>query len=164
MEDWRRAVDPSKVRRCWWVNQGPERRYIWAPKRHDNGRRFRYWTNVRSVSQGDVLLHYTKGAIRAFGQAEEDGRDAERPEGHHPQGIVGYCARVSLWNLAEPIRLMEIPSELRPGRKGGPFNRVHGVNRGFVFPLGNDLADQIRRRFRGRWPTRSPWGGVAGTS
>lgn len=89
MEDWRGVLDPSKVRRYWWVNQGPELRYIWAPKQHDSGRRLRHWTNVRSVSQGDVLLHYAKGAIRALGQADEDGREAQRPEGHHPQGMVG---------------------------------------------------------------------------
>lgn len=166
MEDRRGLLDASKTQRHWWVNHTGrvDEGYIWAPKRHHLGRRLRHWTNVRCVSQGDVLLLYAKGAIRALGQAAEDAREAERPYGHAPQGRDGYCARLRRWNLRDPIQLREIPSELRPGRKGGPFNRAHGVNRGFVFPLGSDLADQIRRHFLDRWPSKSPWGGVTGTS
>ncbi|MDE0475633.1 MAG: hypothetical protein OXI50_13830, partial [Gammaproteobacteria bacterium] len=63
-----------------------------------------------------MLLHYTKGAIRALGQAKEDAGEAERPDGL-PRGAWdkdGYLARVKLWDLDAPIQLKEVPSELRP--------------------------------------------------
>ena len=161
-----RSEARTAARKYWWVNQGRgykaqrERGYIWAPKLNSQGRQLHHWTNVRTVSQGDVLLHYANGAIRALGQAEEDAREAERPDGL-PKGAWdkdGYLARVRMRDLDDPIQLKDIPSELRAGRKGGPFNNARGVNQGYLFPLGDDHADLIRRHFLERWPSKSPWG------
>ena len=109
-----------------------------------------------------MLLHYTKGAIRALGQAKEDAGEAERPDGL-PRGAWdkdGYLARVKLWDLDAPIQLKEVPSELRPAQKGGPFNNAQGVNQGYLFPLTDEWVNKMKTRFADRWPTESPWGGT----
>ena len=82
MENRRGFLDPSGMR-CWWanhipwgVNQEPEPRYVWAPKRHHTGRRLRSLINVRSVSQGDVLssLHQRRNPCARAGEGERLGR------------------------------------------------------------------------------------------
>jgi len=61
--------------RYWWVNHNEtfrhefEGRYIWSPKRKQNGARNRFYDFLRKVTPGDVVFSYASGEIRGAGFA-----------------------------------------------------------------------------------------------
>ena len=163
------AVEAS--RKYWWVNQGraytPQRDggYIWAPQRSRGGTTFAHHRNVGLVSRGDVVLHYAKGTIRALGRVRADGGEGERPEGLSGDSWAkeGYLAAIEYLDLDNPIHLNEVDVAMRTSAEGGPFDVNGAVKQGYLFPLDDDLADQIRSQFLERWPGNSHWGGVTDT-
>ena len=171
---WWRVADLDATRTTtismeyWWVNQGDsykqERQggYVWAPQRMRDGRTAGHHANVRRVSRGDIVIHYAKGAIRALGVAEEDGREGGRPAElqANRSETEGYFAPIQYWELEEPIELDELPIGLRDGVEGGPFNVEGRVNQGYLFPLSEEVAERIRNLFPTRWPEESGWKGA----
>lgn len=152
----------------WWVNQGKtyeaERAggYIWAPEHTKGGVRAAHHQAVRRVQPGDLIVHYSVGAIRAIGRAVSAGHAAERP-GELPAdewGRAGLRADVEYHRLASPIALTELDGTVRAG-SGGPFNTTGGVNQGYLYPLPDRVRNHLMSNFSQRLPiplgdTRQP--------
>ena len=69
----------------WWVNQGgtydAERGdgYVWAPQKTRSGSVLSHHLNVSKLRDGDVVVHYAKGSIRALGRVISKAKKANRP-------------------------------------------------------------------------------------
>ena len=147
----------------WWVNQGQtyeqERTggFVWAPQRTDRGAVLGHWLNVSKLAKGDVVVHYANGQIRAIGSVTTDAVEAQKPtELGDSWGSDGYQAIIKYFDLANPIRLSEIPEAVRTA-EAGAFNRNGGVNQGYLFPVSADFAIILQSDFEDRWPIGSPW-------
>src|SRR5262249_50882285 len=137
--------------------------YLWAPLKAENGQTFYHWTNMERLRPRDVVLHYADGLVRAIGEVTQEAKEANRPAGEADArwDTKGRLARVNYFALADPIRLPEIPLDLRAEHEGGPFTTTGSVKQGFLFELAPDAADRIRKQFAMRWPPGSPWHSVA---
>ncbi len=136
------GASPSIVEpRYWWVNQGQTYDlemaggYVWAPVRDQIGREQAHHRAVSELQVGDFVLHY-QGAIRAVGRVSESPELSPRPD-ELPEDTgegEGRMCRVEYTTLDEAASLERIPLAWRI-EEGGPFNRVGGVNQGYMFPL-----------------------------
>lgn len=144
---------PASSPVCWWVNQGytytHERSegYLFAPQNNNTGHVLRHHENVNRLVPGDVVLHYAEGAIRAVSRVVSRAEEGRRPV--PIQGIedeIGYLVRAKYEELSEPIALNDVPIEWRIS-EAGPFNRLGGVNQGYLYPLTVDFVSKLRARF-----------------
>ena len=53
--------------------------YLWAPQRGNLGRRVSHWEKMKSVKQGDIIIHSYKTQIMAISIAKQDVYVAKRP-------------------------------------------------------------------------------------
>jgi energy-coupling factor transporter ATP-binding protein EcfA2 len=140
---------------CWWVNQGQtyaaerDAGILWAPKISKGGRKLRHWESMAEVRPGDTIIHYADKAIRAVGEAVAAAIDAQRPsevEGEWERD--GRLVRCVYVDLPAPIRLADIPEELRTGEPStGPFDRTGEVKEGYLYPVSPALHADLTARF-----------------
>ena len=140
----------------WWVNQGQnyelERSggYVWAPITTKSGREIDTHTRVDQLSSGNLLLHYSKKAIRAVGVVTGGPERRARPADRSTQwGDVGRYAEVEYFELELPIELTELGNRLPDA---GPFTAVGSVVQAYIPELAPDYASYIRREFDERFP------------
>lgn len=140
--------------RYWWVNQGAsfqrsrEGRFLWAPLVDKVGRPKDHWQTMRYLRPGDIVFNYANGQIRATSATLDDARPASRPDPEADQAWNEDGLRVELsWrDLAEPVRLADIPAEWR--RDERVFAGDGSINQGYLFPL----SDGFVSKFAGRFP------------
>lgn len=136
----------------WWVNQGKtyqtERKgeFVWAPKQSSNGRTFFHWKNVHKVKQGDIIVHYANGMVRAVSLARSDGYESVKPAslvaGDWQED--GWRADVSYHELTSPIPIVDIGQEIaKLELPRGPINKGGKINPGYLFCLNNEAANII---------------------
>lgn len=138
----------------WWVNQGGSHKaeqeggFVWAPQQAKSGGALGHHVAVLSVRRDDRFLHYWDGAIRAVGTASSDGYEASRPAGlpSEPWNEAGLRADVEYESLKEPVPLTDISAELRQ-TAGGLFNRVGGVNQGYLYTVPEGVRELREGRF-----------------
>lgn len=128
----------------WWVNQGKtynaefEGGLIWAPQKDKKGNSLFHHKNVSAVKEGDVIAHYTGGAVQAVSIADTDGYGATRPTSITTGDWQreGWQVDTTYHVLAEPVQLQAISSELSAlNLKKGPINSSGGVNQGYLYRL-----------------------------
>ena len=142
----------AKKPHFWWVNQGasyPRSRkaeYLWAPMEDRAGRRPPHWQTMQDVAEGDVLLHYANGRVRAVSMAKGTAYACERPSEHDaPQwNNDGERIDLAMVDVEPPVALSEIPLTWRTG---GPFQQSGAINQGYLYPISEVLIDQLRGGF-----------------
>ena len=86
------------------------------------------------LREGDLVLHYSQGSLRAVGRVFERAREADRPlPGYNDQTEHVRQAKVEYFEVDPPIALEDIPLEWRQA-ENKPFNRTGGVNQGYLYP------------------------------
>jgi hypothetical protein len=93
--------------------------------------------------RGDLIVHYAFGEIRAISLVEDAARLAERPyDGERlPWAREGKLIVVSMEDLEVPVRLHDIPRELRSSAgTGSPFDRHGEVIVGYLWELQPDFV------------------------
>jgi hypothetical protein len=156
------SVKPS----YWWVNQGKnyalerDGAYLFAGKTTKGGAVISMHSNVGRLRPGDVIFHYSQGAIRAVSAVRQAGVEGTRPAPNAgDQGTnSGYLAGADYYELAEPIQLNAVPLEERVNERG-PFMSNGGVKQGYLFPLTSTFGSLLRDRFPSSWPPGSPLAG-----
>lgn len=153
----------------WWVNQGGRYRieregsHIFAPLSDARGVTPAHWAALGRVNKGDLILHYSKGAVRAIGRARGEGLVAYRPRLANElpsEEVAGVDARgtlveVDYFDMVRPMELGEIPIALRTPANG-PFTngakRRGTVQQGYLFAVSKGFVEELRDRFRSSWP------------
>jgi MoxR-like ATPase len=145
--------EEPRARRVWWVNQnqtyGEERDggFLWAPKRNRAGRTQAHWDSLAEVREGDAILSYVNGGIRAVSEVEQEAVDASPPNDNFSAwDNDGRRLDVEYRDLDASIPLADIPSEWRIS-DGGPFDRGGGVKQGYLFPLSDEFVAKMADRF-----------------
>jgi hypothetical protein len=71
--------------RFWWVNHKQTARqersggYLWSPKTEANGRRSRFYDNMRYAAPGDIVVSYSHGQIGRIGIVADFAIDEPKP-------------------------------------------------------------------------------------
>jgi MoxR-like ATPase len=149
--------------RTWWVNQGKtykeERDFgiVWAPLLQKNMIAAPHHSALAEMRVGDIVVHYSKGAVRALGRVAYEAVEKQNPFDRQDNEWQsnGREVGVEYFEIQQPIELDEIKN-IPVGT--GPFNRNGGVNQGYMFPLQGNWPHDFRLQFQERWPAQSPWG------
>jgi 5-methylcytosine-specific restriction enzyme B len=100
--------------RVWWVNQGAtygkERAggFIWAPLLNKANRPQHHWDAMDHVQQGDVILHYSAGFLRAASTAQSPAQPEANPldtDAWQRDGRLIYTRYRDLNEPIEPFRV-----------------------------------------------------------
>ena len=166
-EEWAAIQDllpEDRSGTVWWVNQGQTYEqervggFLWAPQRTKAGHGVSHHTDMAKLVVGDVVVSYANKFIRALSTVSratvEQNRPSELPD--DTRGREGFLARLDYFELASPIALSEIDTELRVP-ESGPFTKTGSVTQGYLYRLGDGAVSDIRSTFRDRWPEGSPW-------
>lgn len=147
-------VDHGTFNLAWWVNQGHSFEFeiattcICVPRKTTKGHTLRYWADVGRILQGDIIIHYRKGAVVAISRALSDGAPGNRPygpdgdmDGWLPEVYIVRCSYETLW---EEIHLADIA-----GRRSdvGPFTSAGGVKQGYCWPVAHDFVSELAADF-----------------
>jgi MoxR-like ATPase len=140
--------------RTWWVNQGAsytrarEGGYVWAPVRDKSGRIQDHWETMRHLRVGDNILNYANGEIRAHSTVQQESAPSPRPDPDADQawGSEGLRAEVDYEALTERVALADIPVEWRRD-ESGPFDKDGGVKQGYLFPVSDEMAAKLQKKF-----------------
>jgi putative restriction endonuclease len=110
--------------RYWWVNhnqtasQEIDGQYLWSPKTESNGARSEFYNNMRRVSPGDIVLSYSRQAVRFIGRVAEFAFTAPKPEEFGTTGGYwnneGWLLPVFWIPLSQPVRPRDMIGTLRP--------------------------------------------------
>ncbi|MBO3743209.1 McrB family protein [Actinoplanes flavus] len=101
---------------------------------------------MNDVREGDIILHYSQGSLRAIGTALGSAESAENPFGTAEWNQDGRLIHVQYQDLSEGIPLGSIPAAVRT-RAGGPFTSVGSVQQGYLFKVSNAVLDVLVRKF-----------------
>lgn len=136
-------------RHTWWVNQGrtyTEERdgeYVWASQ--ESGRLLQHHENVARLRPGDQILHYAGGAILALGTVTAPSADVDDDveSSSIPGKRQGYLARVNYQEFGRPVKLADLPANLRR-LKPGPFDQNGDVLQGYLFPVDPEVLEYVK--------------------
>lgn|GEM_PF-1459737 len=142
--------------RIFWVNQGQtfdeERRarVLWAPKRSRRGpgqaagTSRAHWDRLLEATAGDVVFHYSRGAVRAWSTVLAPAFEGPPPfeDPARRWSADGRVLRVEIQELDRPIALDEIPLELRTetDTTAWPFSRRGAVKQVYLTEIGGVLS------------------------
>ncbi|MCI0536244.1 MAG: HNH endonuclease [Verrucomicrobiales bacterium] len=125
----------------WWVNHKQTFRqeffgkYIWSPKRKQNGQINPFYETMREVAPGDIIYSFADAKIQGFGVARTHGYTSPRPDefGHIGQAWheVGWRVDVDFQKLTDPIQPTQhmqaiaptLPEKYSPIRANGFGNQ-----------------------------------------
>ncbi|MGI6468683.1 MAG: AAA family ATPase, partial [Syntrophomonadaceae bacterium] len=126
----------------WWVNQGKNISqessggYIWAPLKSKNGGQIGHWDRLNEIRIGDLILHYSKGALRYVGRAISSATEALSPD----QSIEDYSnkpgrlVKVEYHQLVPEIALQRISPQIsKLSIPEGPLDSTGTVKQGYLF-------------------------------
>jgi len=130
-------------RGLWWVNQGATYRqeqeggYVWAPKVTKTGHPVSHHVAVSRLREGQQIVHYANGAIRAIGWVAEDPQEAKKPAELTGDAwdVDGYGCQIAYRVLDQPIARGEIPNRTP---EVGPFDVNGDVKQGYLFKVHDD--------------------------
>ncbi|WP_141682042.1 McrB family protein [Mycobacterium malmoense] len=136
----------------WWVNQNvtyaKERDggFLWAPKLDKAGRPQYHWDTMDEVLEGDVVLHYSNGSLRAASHVSAAARPAPNPFDSQAWAKAGRLVETQYQELNEPVALAAIDEDARI-RQGSPFTVSGSVRQGYLFRLQGDFVSELAHRF-----------------
>jgi hypothetical protein len=110
--------------RFWWVNHNQTFRqefkgkYIWCPKRMQNGRVSHFYESVREVRPGDLVFSYARSAVQGFGFATTHCYSCPKPDEFGKLGDAwdhrGWRVDVNFRSFQQPVRTIDHAQDLRP--------------------------------------------------
>ena len=151
---------PKELERSyWWVNQGATYRqerdggYLWAPKETKGGRVLGHHADLLRARDGDVVLHYANGALRAVSEVLEPAVEAPRPSELPADSwnTDGHLVRARYHEFTSPVPLGDISLEARIA-EGGPFTQQGTVKQGYFFPVYSEFASMLAADLPGHFP------------
>ena len=124
----------------WWVNQGSTYRqerdggYVWAPKVTKAGHAVAHHVAVSKLRVGQMIVHYSDGAVRAIGYVAAAPQNVAKPKELTGDAWEkdGYGCEVIYRVLDTPIEKADVPNR---GPDVGPFDRNGDVKQGYLFPI-----------------------------
>lgn len=136
----------------WWVNQGSsytkcrDGGFLWAPMRDKTGRSQHHWETMDEVREGDVVLHYSNGSLRAASHVTAASRPAPNPLGNQAWEVDGRLVESQYEELNEPIAVGAIDERARI-RQGSPFTVAGSVQQVYLVGLRDDFVNELAQRF-----------------
>ena len=141
----------AQTQRVWWVNQGKTfatergQGFIWAPKVARDGSVREFWRALEDTSIGDLILHYSDGAVRAVSVVADEAVDAPNPgAADADRDREGWLVSTDYRDLPVPLLLDDIPMDTRIA-ESGPFDREGRIIQGYFFPLSDSFVNQLAR-------------------
>ncbi len=141
--------------KIYFVSQGKtakheiDGKYLWSPLKNKSGGEVPAYVLMRGVKNGDVVFHYSKGALRAISRAVTDAYDAPKPSEFGTSGDDwsnnGTRVDLDLFELKKESELSEWNSEVVKVQPKGPLNVHGGVNQKYLCELNKDAAAKILR-------------------
>ena len=122
----------------WWVNQNQtwkheiSGRYMWSPKRNQNGARNQFYENMHRTDTGDVVFSYYDQRIQHLGVVQRPAVTGAKPADFGLTGDYwsneGWFVPVAWYKVPNPFRPKDILTELRPHLppKYSPLQRETG--------------------------------------
>jgi hypothetical protein len=118
---------------------------LWAPLRGSSGQRVASWDTLHNVRPGDLVLHYSRPAIRGISRAATLPAPAYTP----PRGYKEPGDTEGTLVLTEPVCEVHIPwkdvLDILP-RGQGPLTALGTLNRGYFYKLASEGALQLLQR------------------
>ena len=136
----------------WWVNQGAtytkerDGGFLWAPMLNKAGRPQHHWDTMDEVREGDVVLHYSNGSLRAASHVSAAARPAPNPLGGQAWDDAGRLVETQYQELNEPVALGAIDEGARI-RQGSPFTVSGSVQQVYLVRLQGDFVNELAQRF-----------------
>jgi MoxR-like ATPase len=135
----------------WWVNQGgsytKERDggFLWAPMLNKAGRPQYHWDTMDEVREGDVVVHYSNGSLRAASHVSAAARPAPNPLDDQSWDEAGRLVETQYQELNEPVALGSIDESARI-RQGSPFTSTGSVQQVYLVRLQEEFVYELGRR------------------
>jgi len=136
----------------WWVNQGAtyakerDGGFLWAPMVNKAGRPLYHWDTMDEVREGDVVLHYSNGSLRAVSHVSAAAKPAPNPLGDETWEEAGRLVETQYQELNEPVALAAIDEGARI-RQGSPFTTAGSVQQVYLVRLQGDFVNELTQRF-----------------
>jgi 5-methylcytosine-specific restriction protein B len=136
----------------WWVNQGAtyakerDGGFLWAPMLNKSGRPLHHWDTMDEVREGDVVLHYSNGSLRAASHVIAAAKPAPNPLGGQTWDEAGRLVETRYQELNEPVALGAIDEGARV-RQGSPFTVSGSVQQVYLVRLQGDFVNELAQRF-----------------
>jgi len=136
----------------WWVNQGAtyakerDGGFLWAPQLNKAGRSQYHWDTMDEVQEGDAVLHYSNGSLRAVSHAKTAARPAPNPLDDKAWEDAGRLVETRYQELNEPVALSAIDEGARI-RQGSPFTVNGAVQQVYLVRLHDDFVNELAQRF-----------------
>lgn len=136
----------------WWVNQGAtytkerDGGFLWAPMRNKAGRPQYHWDTMDEVREGDVVLHYSNGSLRAASHVSAASKPAPNPLGDQAWEEAGRLVETQYEELNEPVALGAIDEGARI-KQGAPFTVTGSVQQVYLVRLRDDFVSELALRF-----------------
>ncbi|MBB3747685.1 MoxR-like ATPase [Mycolicibacterium sp. BK634] len=136
----------------WWVNQGAtyakerDGGFLWAPMLNKAGRPQYHWDSMDEVCQGDVVLHYSNGSLRAVSHVTAAARPAPNPLGDQAWEAAGRLVESQYQELNEPVALAAIDERARI-QQGSPFTVTGSVQQVYLVRLQGAFVNELTQRF-----------------
>ena len=132
-----------------WEHRGG---YLWAPQYGRIGQRVSHYETMKSVKQGDIIIHSLKKKIVAISRAKKDVYAAKKPvEIKNPWQDQGWRVDVDYITFAKTIETSDYKDELlrlRP-KTNAPFNRKGHGNPGYLFLANKEMYDFLLHKILG---------------
>ncbi|MCZ8382246.1 hypothetical protein O6P37_25575 [Mycobacterium sp. CPCC 205372] len=136
----------------WWVNQGAtyakerDGGFLWAPMLNKAGRPQYHWDTMDEVREGDVVLHYSNGSLRAASHVTAAARPAPNPLDDQAWEAAGRLVESQYQELNEPVALAAIDEGARI-KQGSPFTVAGSVQQVYLVRLQAEFVSELTQRF-----------------
>ncbi|MBU8833307.1 McrB family protein [Mycolicibacterium goodii] len=110
------------------------------------GRPQYHWDSMDEVREGDVVLHYSNGALRAASHVTAAARPAPNPLGDQSWEDAGRLVEARYEELNEPVALGAIDEAARI-KQGSPFTVTGSVQQVYLVRLHDDFVYELAQRF-----------------
>ena len=151
------AFEVVTFRGLWWVNQGATYReeqeggYVWAPKVTKTGRPVSHHVAVSQLREGQQIVHYAGGAIRAIGWVAGAPQSVRKPDELTGDAwdVDGYGCQVTYRVLEASIARNDVPNRTA---EVGPFDINGDVKQGYLFKILDDETFPLLEFLNARVP------------
>ncbi|MFT3983585.1 MAG: HNH endonuclease [Lachnospiraceae bacterium] len=118
--------------------------YLWAPQYGSSGRKVSHWEKMKSIKQGDIIIHSYHKQIKAISVAKEDVYEAKRPvelsAEWQQEGWRVDCEYRPFIDTICTSDYSESLLALQP-KVDAPFNRLGRGNTGYLFDANREMYE-----------------------
>lgn len=116
--------------------------FLWAPQKNESGRPQHHWTRMKSIKQGDAIIHSVDRKIVAVSIAKADCYAAQKPSGNFDEWQdQGWRVDSKYFIFDETISTKDYAKEIisKQPEKYAPINKAGDGNTGYLFSATEDL-------------------------